>query len=202
MAASETQIANLALQLLGAPSIINLTYDTLSAREMNLAYASVRDAELNRRRWRFSIQRASLPALASTPTGNDYARQFQLPGDFIRLIEGEDISTTVDLSDYRGRVGAQYSIEGRRILSNLAAPLKIRYIARVTDTTLYTPSFDMAFAAKLAFQTCEKITQSTTKQESCRLSYKEAIRDAAIAQALELPSEASGDDTWVMARAQ
>lgn len=202
MAASETHIANLGLQILGAPSIINLTDDTLSAREMNLAYASVRDAELNRRRWRFSIVRASLAALAAAPSGDDFERQFQLPGDFIRLIEGGDLSSVVDLSDYRGRIGAQYSIEGRRILSNLSAPLAIRYISRITDTTLFTPSFDMALAAKLAFQTCEKITQSTTKQETCRATYKEAIRDAAIAQALELPSEAIGDDTWIMARAQ
>jgi hypothetical protein len=200
MAASEVQIANLGLQILGAPSIIALTEDTLSAREMNLAFASVRDAELNRRRWRFSIVRVSLPAMLVTPD-SDYPYQYQLPGDFIRLIEGGDIKTVVDMSDYRGGFGAQYQIEGRKILTSLPAPLKIRHISRVTDTTLYTPAFDMAFAACLAYQTCEKITQSTQKQAMCRATYKEAIREAAVAQALELASEVQGDDTWVMARA-
>jgi hypothetical protein len=200
MAASEVQIANLALQMLGAPSIISLTEDTLSAREMNLAFASVRDAELNRRRWRFSIVRTSLPALASTPD-SDYAYQYQLPGNFIRLIEGGDIRAVVDLSDYRGSNGAAlYQIEGRRLLTNLPAPLAIRYIARITDTGLFTPAFDMAFAASLALQTCEKITQATQKQAACDVLYRKAIREAASANALELASEPQGDDTWVMAR--
>jgi hypothetical protein len=71
----------------------------------------------------------------------------------------------------------------------------------VTDTTLYTPAFDMAFAAALAEQTCEKITQSTEKLRVCVAQYRTAIRDAAAANALEQASEAIGDDTWVMARA-
>lgn len=200
MAASEVQIANLALQILGAPSIISLTADTLSAREMNLAFASVRDAELSRRRWRFSITRTSLPALVATPD-SDYAYQYQLPGNFIRLIEGGDIRSVVDMCDYRSMNGAAlYQVEGRRILTNLPAPLAIRYVSRVTDTTLFTPSFDLALAASLADQTCEKITQSTDKQVVCRSRYKDAIREAATANALELASESQADDTWVMAR--
>lgn len=201
MAASDVQIANLALQLLGARSILDLTQDTLEAREMNLAFASVRDSEFNKRRWRFTITRVSLPALVATPD-SDYAYQYELPGDFIRLIEGGDIRTVVDLNDYRsGNGSALYSIEGRRILTNLPAPLAIRHITRVTDTTLFTPSFDMAFAAALAEQTCEKITQSTAKKGDCRVAYRLAIRDAATANALELSSEPAADDTWVMARA-
>lgn len=200
MAASEAQLANLSLQILGAPSIISLSDDTLSAREMNLAFASVRDAELNRRRWRFSIVRASLPALVAAPD-SDYAYQYQLPGTFIRLIEGGDIRTTVDMGDYRSSNGsALYQVEGRRLLTNLPAPIAIRFIARITDTTLFTPAFDMAFASSLALQTCEKITQSTDKQVVCRAIYKDAIREAAAANALEQASESMGDDTWVMAR--
>ncbi len=199
MAASEVQIANLALQKLGEESITALNQEDTRAVEMNLAFASVRDAELNRRRWRFSITRVSLPALVATPD-SDYPYQYQLPGDFIRLIEGGDISTLVDMSDYRGGFGAQYSIEGRRILTALGAPLAIRYIYRVTDTTLYTPAFDAAFASRLAYETCERITQSSTKKAECLADYRMAIREAALAQALELPSETPADDTWMIAR--
>lgn len=201
MAASETQIANIGLQMLGARSILDLTEDTLEGREMNLAFATVRDAELNRRRWRFSFSRVSLPALVSTPD-SDYDLEYQLPGDFIRLLEGGDIRSLVDMSDFRAANGAAlYSIEGRKILTNLTAPLAIRYIARITDTTLFTPAFDMAFAAALAKQTCQKITQSTEKVVVCDREYRAAIREAAQANALELPPEQTADDTWVIARA-
>lgn len=202
MAASDTQIANIGLQMLGARSILNLTDDQLEAREMNLAFATMRDAELNRHRWRFSFSRVSLPALATTPD-SDYLYEYQLPGDFIRLLEGGDIRSLPDLSDYRGGNGsALYSIEGRKILTNLPAPLGIRHIARITDTTQFTPAFDVALAACCAYQTCEKITQSTQKQAVCRALYKEALRDALLAQALELTPEQPADDTWMIARRQ
>lgn len=201
MAASEVQIANLALQKLGEESILTLNDDLTRAAEMKLAFASVRDAELNRRRWRFSFKRFSLPALSSTPD-SDYDFEYQLPGDFIRLLEGGDIRTTVDLSDYRGSPTLDYSIEGRKILTNLGAPLKIRYIYRVTDTTLFTPAFDYAFASRLAYETCERITGSTKKQSACLTDYQIAIGEARRAQALELPSAPQADDTWVIARTQ
>ena len=203
MAASETAIASRALQILGEGTILNLADDEHKAREMNRAFAPVRDAELNRRLWRFSFGREALVALAAAPIGDDFDRQFQLPNDFIRLIPGLDLTTLVDLSDYRGSSHATlYSIEGRRLLTSLPAPLKIRFVRRVTDTTLFTPSFDEAFAARLAFETCERITGSDSKQDRCERSYRRAIREAVTAQALELATESQADDTWIMARTQ
>jgi hypothetical protein len=201
MAASEVQIANLALQILGEDRITALTDDFKRAEAMNLAFASVRDSELNKRRWRFSILRMSLPALVSTPD-SDYGYEYQLPGDFIRLVEGGDIRSTADLTDYRNGAKLDYSIEGRKILTDLGAPLAIRYIARITDTTQFTPAFDMAFAAALAEQTCERITGSMEKTKLAIVQYRKAIRDAALAQALELPPAPQADDTWIMARTQ
>jgi hypothetical protein len=203
MAASQTHIANIALQKLGEGTILNLTDDEHKARELNRAFAAVRDAELNRHLWRFSFARESLPALSQEPVGDEYERQFLLPNDFIRLVPGLDITSLVDLSDYRGASGtALYSIEGRNLLTNLSAPLKIRYVRRVTDTTLYTPSFDAAFASRLAYECCERITGSTEKQDRCMRDYKTAIREAITAQALELATESQGDDTWMIARGQ
>lgn len=201
MAASDTHIANMALLKLGEGAILNITEDSHPAREINRAYAAVRDAELNRRRWRFSIERVSLPALAATPD-SDYAYQYQLPGNFIRLIEGGDIRTVVDMNDYRSANGAAlYSLEGRRILTNLTAPLSIRQIVRITDTTQYTPAFDDAFASRLAHTCCWRITNSLDKEAACLRDYKQAVREGALAGALEAASEVTGDDTWMMARA-
>lgn len=200
MAASPTHIANLALVKLGEGSILNITEDSHKAREINRVYEALRDAELNRRRWRFSIERTSLAALATEPD-SDYDRQFQLPGNFIRLIEGGDIKTVVDLTDYRSSFGAQYSIEGRKILTSLGAPLAIRFIARITDTTLHSPAFDEALASRIAYTTCYRITNSLQNQAQCLTDYRIAIKEAALAQALELPSEVGGDDSWMMARA-
>lgn len=198
---SEVSIANRALTLLGADLIIALTDDNNRGRTMNANYAPIRDAELSRRRWRFSIARAVLPALATAPLFG-YARQFQVPIDFLKLIEGGDLTSGADLTDYRTSSSALWSREGDKILTSLNAPLHIRYIARVEDTSLYSPDFAEALAARIADECCERLTQSDSKRQICMASYKRAITEATRANAIEVASESQADGEWVIARAQ
>lgn len=199
MPASIISICNRALQILGADSIINLQEDNNRTRALNIAYEPVRDAELQRRRWRFSIKRVSLPALSATPD-SDYARQFQLPNDYLRLIPGGDLRTLTDMSDYRSMGSALYSVEGMQLLTNLGAPLAIRYIARITDAAIYNASFAEALSARIAHACCERITQSDSKQQLAWGLYKQAIKEATLANAIEGAPESVADDTWVVAR--
>jgi len=201
MPASAVSICQRALHILGAGTIISLSDNTEKARVMNVAYEPVRDAELRRRRWRFSIVRVSLAALASTPD-SDYDYQYQLPNDCLRLIEGGDIVSLVDLTDYRTTASALYQVEGRKILTNMAAPLAIRYIAKITDVSLFDSSFCEALSARLAYECCARITESTAKEDQCLRRYNFAIREATQANAIERASEGVADDTWVMARTQ
>lgn len=198
---SDVQICNGALLKLGADTILALTDNNNRARVMNARYEPVRDAELQRRRWRFSVLRAKLPALAATPLF-EYGYQYQLPGDFLRLLEGGDIRTLADLSDYRVSACALYTIEGDKLLTSLTPPLSIRYIARVTDVGLYHPAFCEALSARLAWENCERLTQSDSKRQLAQSDYKEAIREAVRAQALETASQSIADDSWVLTRAQ
>lgn len=201
MSATVVSICNRALQILGEESILNLTEDNNKARALNITYEPVRDAELHRRRWRFSIARASLAA-DSSPPASDYARRFLLPNDYLRLVPGGALLSMSDLSDYRGRSSALWSVEGRYILTDLPAPLQIRYIYRVTDAGLFNPSFAEALAARIAAECCYRITGSDTKEQLCWGKYKAAIKEATIANALEGAPESRADDTWVTARLQ
>ena len=168
---------------------------------MNLAYEPIRRRELQVRRWRFSIIRDSLPALAAAPNSG-YAYQYQLPNDFLRLIEGGDLLTMADLSDYRGAEEALYSIEGQSILTDIGAPLAIRYLRDVTDAASFHPAFVEAFSAALAVATCERITGSSSKLQEVRGLYADAVRDATRANALERASVSMADDTWITGRTQ
>lgn len=198
---SEVSIANRALTLLGADLIIALTDDNNRGRTMNANYEAIRDAELDRHRWRFSIARATLPALTAAPAFG-FARQFQVPINFLKLIEGGDLTTGADLTDYRTGSSALWSREGDKILTSLNAPLHIRYIARITDPSLYSASFAEAFAARLADECCERITQSDSKRQICMAAYKRAISEAIRSNALEVPAESPADGEWVTCRAQ
>lgn len=198
---SEVSIANRALTLLGADLIIALTDDNNRGRTMAANFAAIRDAELERHRWRFSIARAVLPALATAPAFQ-YGKQYQVPVDFLKLIEGGDLVSGSDLTDYRTGSSALWSREGDKILTNLGAPLHIRYIARITDTSLYSSSFAEMLAARIADECCERITQSDSKRQICMAAYKRAKQEAVRSNAIEVPSESQADGEWVTARAQ
>lgn len=201
MTVSAVSICNRALHKLGAGTINSLADNNEKARVMNVAYEPVRDAELRRHRWRFAIKRTSLAALADAPD-SDYDYQYQVPGDFLRLIEGGDIVSLCDLSDYRALSSATYSLEGRTILTDLGAPLSIRYIARIEDTTLFDSCFVETLACRLAVECVERITESSSKSQDLQIQYRQSINEAVRANALERASEAAADDSWVLARIQ
>lgn len=198
---TEVSIGNRALQILGAAPVISLTEENNRARALQVAFAAVRDAELHRRNWRFAIKRTTLPALSTTPDSG-YAYQYQVPNDYLRLLPGGDLFPMADLSDYRSTYAGLYSVEGDRILTDIGAPLSIRYIARITDASKFNASFAEALAARLAWECCETITQSDSKQQLAERRYTMALREARRANAFEMAAEPVADDSWVIARAQ
>jgi hypothetical protein len=197
--ASQVEIANRALTKLGAARIISFADDNKQSRSVNSMFNVVRDAELRAHLWSFTIKRDSLPALTTTPAwGYDY--EYQLPPDCLRLLEVDDIYPGPNLDDYRNANTQEFTIEGRKILTNKDAPLKIRYVSRVADTTQWDATFVEAFACRLAMEMCEDLTQSNSKKESVKDDYDTAIMMAIRANAIELPPQDLPDDSWVMSR--
>lgn len=190
MSVSEVEIYNRALQMLGAARVNSPTQNTRNAKACNAAYSMLRDALLREYRWTFAIRRASLAALAATPThGPGYA--YQLPTDFLRLLAPDDESTP-GIDDRM--------IEGQTLVTDSAGPIDIIYIARIEDTTLFSPSFTKALAADLAFEICQELTNSGTRKESLREDRKQAIRDAKRTHAIERRPQHARTDSWIRAR--
>jgi len=154
--ASEVEIANRALQLLGASFIVDLADKSNSAIQMNKVFNPIRLWLLRIHIWSFAIKRASLPADATPPAfGRNNA--FLLPADWIR---------TAPRYPEENREDVDWEIEGRKILTNDSGPLEIRYGADITDTNLMDPLFREALSAKMAEQAAEALTQSNSKKTS------------------------------------
>ena len=122
----KTQIANYALSKLGEEPMLLLTDDTKPARLLNRIFDQVRDAELRRFRWKFSLKRAELLALVDAPLWG-YSLQYPLPADFMGLIQVNDIYLR-PLS----KQAVPWSLEGGNLLTDILAPVKIRYIAQIS----------------------------------------------------------------------
>lgn len=190
MATSKTAICNLALQKLGAKRISDYDEDSVNARACRTVYESVRDSELRANVWNFAIGRAQLAEEATAPSwGKNH--QYQLPSDFLRLAPDDEHCNYFD---------KDWVIEGKFILTDDVSPIRIRYVKRIDDVTLFDPLFERALACKIANETCEQITQSNTKKESILSDYRMAIADAKKVNGIEKRAQVAPDSEWINRR--
>lgn len=197
-AQSSTSIANRALQMLGAASILALTDNSKEARESTRCYDACRRAELRAHPWNFAFRRALLAPSADAPSFG-FAYAFPLPADCLRVPLPNDF----DLD---------WEIEGRAILTNSTnspwsadvpagdgASLALRYVADIEDASLFDAAFCEVLAARMAVEMCEVITQSNQKAQIVQGKYKDALATAYACDALEnLPADPP-EDPWVVA---
>jgi len=188
--ASEVEIANRALQRVGATRITSLTEASVNARTVQAMFTSVRDAELRKHPWSFAIKRAQLAASSTAPAFGP-SNAFPVPSDFIRLLPPDAEYYNNDLD---------WKIEGMNIVTYDSAPLNIRYVARITDPNAMDTLFREALAMALAEQLCEPLTQSNTKLAAIMADYRGIIQEATRANAIERPPIDPPEDTWLSMR--
>lgn len=190
----KTQIANYALSKLGEEPVLLLTDDVKSARIMNRIFDQVRDAELRRFRWKFSLMRAQLVALVDAPNWG-YAKQYPLPTDFLGLVQVNDI--------YLRPLSKQtvpWALEGGMLLTDLPAPLKVRYTAQITNPGMFDPLFVEVLACKLAMEAAETLTQSETKRARAADEYRFALTEAKRQDAIETAPDELPWGSWLDSR--
>lgn len=185
---SETEICNRAIQRVGGTRIVSLG-DTTSkaARECNTAYAPSRDALLRAYVWSFAIARASLAADAVGPTFDPPAKQYSWPTDAVRILLPADAA-------------CDWIVEGRKILTDWAAPLEVRYVKKITDPNTMDELFREALALKIAHAICEPITGSNVKQQGILNDFTAAIAEARRVGGLEKLAEEHRESDWITVR--
>lgn len=196
---SSVQIANLALTKLGEPNpLLALTDDTNAGRVMSRIYNLVRDAELRRNHWKFSILRTSLTALTSTPLWG-YQYEYPLPSDFLGLVQvGQYYVQPFDKQYPMWTV--ERGTTGLAVMSNMPAPLYIRYKQRPEDSSAFDPLFVELMACKLAYEACEQITGSNAKRVTMGEAYTFALTEAKRADSIENPPDQLPWGTWLESR--
>jgi hypothetical protein len=145
---SEAYIANLALAKISSRAIASLDDTTVEARWCKRFYPQCRDEILRSHFWNFAMRRASLSELSTAPL-SEWAHQYSLPADFIRLYQLNSFSA-VERPEL-------FQIEEGNILTN-ADVARIRYVFQQKDTTKYDPLFVEALADLLASKICKPIT--------------------------------------------
>lgn len=186
--ASVTDIANAALVKLGEKSITDAGFATPSNERERLCaahYERIRDRELRKNRWNFTVQRASLSPDVTAPN-HEWAYAYTPPSLMLRLI---DVYET-----------KRYKLEGGKILTNAGDEINIRYVKKVTVVNEMDSIFRDALASALAHELCERLPGKSGLKSEVASDYATHLAIAAQAGALENPVERIPEDSWITCR--
>ena len=179
---SAVDIANSALNNIGASTINSLTEDSVAARIVNQRYVFVRDAVFRSHPWNCLVRRASLAQNSTAPTWG-YTYAYNLPTDpyCLRVLRLE-------------KLDLDYKVEGRTIVSD-EQTMKIKFIARVTDPNEYDTLLVESIAARLAADICYGITNSNALVANMVALYESKLKEARFVDSTEgMPGDSEGAD--------
>jgi len=187
----QTEVARMALIRIGAKSaLVSLDDDRPAARVLKAAWDIQRQATIREGSFNFSAARKTLPALSEAPA-HGFTYQYQLPSDCLRLIE---------VVGAGGEPSDDYQIEGKRILTDAAAPIAIRYLRDVETLAEWDAAAREAFACRLAWKCGRRIAGSLYSEDHGEAEYLRAIQAAKGVDALENPPIEPMESAWIEAR--
>ena len=186
MASSEVDLCNMALDSVGQASILALTDNSEQARACNSRYATARDAVLRAHRWNCATKRAALTELSTAPVWG-FSRAFQLPADFVRFANLDDLAI-------------HFRIEGGddgRVLLTDDTAVNLLYIYRLTTVPQMDEGLKECVAARLAAEIAYKLTGDKQVARDLYVVYQDKLNEARYADSLESPIERFEDRTWL-----
>lgn len=168
--ASDVDICNSALNMIGASNIISLTEDSRAARVCNQRYEFIRDAVFRAHPWNCLVTRTSLTADSDTPAF-EFDHQHTLPADCLRVLRPENPDTV-------------FRVEGRKIISS-TTPFKMIYVARITDPNEYDQLLIESIAARLAADVSYALVNSASLSQMLMATYDSKLSEARFVDATE-----------------
>lgn len=189
---TETDIANLALDILKEAPITSLNDRRPIAEWLKRNFKVTRDSTLSSADWKFAMKRAQLARDSDAPVFGWHS-SYTLPSDCLRVIP-----ITWD-GAYEG-VPFEHEIEGGKLLSNATEILRIRYVARTEDYDRYPAPFVEVLSARLAMKMAHWATGKVSYAQVAQSIHQEAMRNAWLINAIEGTPERAADDDWVRAR--
>jgi hypothetical protein len=187
---SVVDIANYALNSLGASNITSLGENSKPARIVNQRYEAVRDSVFRSHPWK-----TDAPVYG-------YAYNYALPSDpyCLRVLQFSNGSMTYPFDNMRSNNDTPpFIIEGRKLLTD-EGTAKIKYVARITDPQQYDAGLIEVLASRLAYEVSYAITGSTTVRQIAAADFDRKLKDARFEDATEGAPERIEASDFIEAR--
>lgn len=125
---------------------------------------------------------------------------FRLPAGYLR----EAPQQPKDFNTYLGAPGGlfpdDWEYNGQYLISSSQGPILYRFAADVTDVTQYDDMFCEGFGARLGYENCERVTQSTGKMAAISNAYKTFMSDARAVNSIEQGETEPPVDDYIACR--
>ena len=175
--ASAVDIANSALNLLGASTISAFTDDSKNARLVNQRYENVRNRVFRSHAWNCLHKRVQLAQNSTAPV-IEYTYAYALPSDCLRVLKVHN-GTTDSIQS-----AIDYKLEGRNIVTDEGTVYLI-YVALDTDPNNYDSYLQESISHQLAADLCYAITNNATLANNYMARADERLREARFIDATE-----------------
>ncbi|BAQ85506.1 tail tubular protein A [uncultured Mediterranean phage uvMED] len=175
--ASAVDIANSALNLLGASTISAFTDDSKNARLVNQRYEPVRNRVFRSHAWNCLHKRVQLAQNSTAPVV-EYTYAYALPSDCLRVLKVHNGTTDSIASNL------DYKLEGRNIVTN-EGTVFIIYIAIDTDPNNYDTYLQESISHQLAADLAYAVTNNATLADKYMVRADERLREARFIDATE-----------------
>lgn len=200
MATSKVQIGNLALANIGDKNTIE-SFDELSneAKHIKAWYDTCRTAVLEAMDWNFARKRLTLSTSSSAAPEGVWAYRYDYPSDCIaarKLVN--PLGPNADAVPFEIEFDPDTGLKS--IVTDLETADMV-YTKNITTTALFTPYFDHALAAFLAFNIAFPLTGRTAIVESMGKKYQYMISMAEGNNSNEGVRRPPREAEWVRARA-
>lgn len=185
---STVDIVNRALLDLGQKTIASLDDPKKSARIAKQRYPGLRDAVLRAHPWNCAERRVELAAETTGPVFGPANAFVRLPDDLRVLKVGDQDDDT------------KWRVEGRRIVTDLGAPLPVRYIVRITDPNEFDTLLIEALASRIAWALAMPLVMKRTMAEQAKSDYQDKLTEARSIDGQESSSRKTKSNQWLESR--
>jgi len=191
-------VANLALVKMGASdTIVAPDQDSHAARTIASVWDDVRRACIRggrkAPRWNFAEEYAETPARAISagkPLPFGWSGAFPAPDGALRLAEIVDPVTSDD----------GWKFASGEVLLRGSGPLRAWWLFDVPEVALWDALFVQCFAARLAYETVDRIAADLARKSALWNEYEANLSAATKVDARENPPVEPEESSWVAAR--
>lgn len=196
---TETAVVNRALRRAGEARISAMTDAVPGAASARDIYDYERDSLLRSHPWNFATARYKLNRLADTPVF-EFEYAYSLPSDFLRMVAVYDNDAGDGTVRYKMESLQASGGDWHRVLLCDAEDVYVRYVRKVTDTSLFDPLFADCLVLKLASIFATDLTNSNTLMQLFEQKLRDVRSEARSTDGIEDMMDRRPMGSWAASR--